>query len=208
MLIYFLDILGMSFVVSPELNREFGLLEHLQSLTILGICVIACAQIRKAPEDFTKYFFIATGIFSLEVFLEEIDYFIHYYELISSNTIAENSTGSFEGKPRNIHNQGRMRQYIMAMVYSGLVLVFVLGPYIVRKFFSGNRYIKWLVPSHWYYALSLLTMFLLNELTRYLDQNIKDPSITSLNGNTIEFQEAFIYYIAFLYVLELTRKPL
>ena len=55
---------------------------------------------------------------------------------------------------------------------------------------------------------SLIAMYLLNEVVRYLDKNVKDPSIVSLNGNTIEFQETFIYYIALLYVLDLGTKRL
>ncbi len=205
--IYFLDIFGMSGVISPTLNREFGLIEHVQLLLILGIFILALKGFRASDIRIQRYFFAFVTFFSAFIFLEEIDYGIHYYEYFTSNTIEENSTGAFEDKPRNIHNQGRVRQYTMWVVYLGLVILLGLSTFVRNRIFKKDSLIRWLIPSNGFFILSLVAMFLLNELVRFMDQNVKDPEISSLDGNTIEFQETFIYYIAFLYVLELTRKP-
>jgi hypothetical protein len=204
---YFLDIFGLSEAISPTLNREFGVLEHLQLLIILAIIVLAFRTARKTTTRFQRYFFLLAGVFSIFIFLEEVDYGIHYYEFIVADTIEENSTGAFEDGPRNLHNQGYIRQYTMWAVYLGLVIFLGLASFLRSKSFPRNAWLRWLIPSNGYFILSLVAMFLINELVRYLEQNVKDPSIISLNGNTIEFQETFIYYIAFLYLFELSRKP-
>lgn len=207
MAIYFLDIFGMSGVISPPLNREFGLIENVQLLLILGIFILSIRSVRTSEVRIQRYFFVFVAFFSAFIFLEEIDYGIHYYEYFTSYTIEENSTGAFEDKPRNIHNQGRVRQYTMWVVYLGLIILLGLSTFVRNRIFKKDSLIRWLIPSNGFFILSLIAMFLLNELTLYLDQNVKDPEITSLNGNTLEFQETFIYYIALLYHIELTRKP-
>ena len=117
--VYFLDPYGMSSLIAPELNREFGLLEHIQLILILAIVFVAFAQSRSVPTRFERLFFAVVGIFAFFILLEEIDYGIHYWELLQTNTIAENATGEFEGRARNIHNQGEMRTYIMFQLRDG-----------------------------------------------------------------------------------------
>ena len=46
--IYFLDLLGLSFIMAPDLNREFGVIEHTQLLIIAGIAILAFTTVRKS----------------------------------------------------------------------------------------------------------------------------------------------------------------
>ncbi len=213
MAVYFLDPAGLSYIIAPELNREFGLLEHIQSLIILAIIFIAFRKSRSSMVKLERFFFLGVGLFSLLIFLEELDYGIHYYEYLQTGTIAENSTGQFEKGTRNLHNirdtndEESIRKLTMVLVYTGFVFILGVFALLKNRLLKGNALAQWIIPSSGYFAMSLTAMLLLNELTLYLDQNVKDPSITALNGNTIEFQETFIYYIALLYIWELSRKP-
>lgn len=213
MAVYFLDPAGLSYIIAPELNREFGLLEHVQSLIIIAIVIIAFRKSRNSAISLERYFFLGVSLFSCLIFLEELDYGIHYYEYLQTGTIAENSTGQFEEGKRNLHNirdtndEESIRKLTMVLVYIGFVFVLGVFALLKNRLFKGNALAQWIIPSSGYFAMSLTAMLLLNELTLYLNQNVKDPSITALNGNTIEFQETFIYYIALLYIWELTRKP-
>ncbi len=206
MLVYFLDLGGLSYVIAPNLNREFGLLEHVQLAIILAVIVVAFKKALSSDIRLEKVFYTGVALFSVFIFLEEMDYGIHYYEYFQTGTIAENSTGEFDGV-RNIHNQGRVRQWTMLVVYIAFVTLLGILALLKDRLFKRNALAQWLIPSSGYFVLSLTAMMLLNELAHYLNSNFKDPSITALNGNKIEFQETFIYYIAFLYIWELTRKP-
>ena len=207
MCIYFLDLFGWSNQIAPDLNREFGLIENVQLLIIIGIAILAFSTFTKSTVKLERLFYFGVFLFSMVIFFEEIDYGIHYYELLKSNTIAENSTGVFEDGVRNIHNQGDLRQYIMLFVYISFILVLGVMYLIKGKYDFKNAFLDWIVPTSGYFIYSLIAMMALNELAGFLDQNVKDASIDSLNGNTLEFEETYIYYIALLYIRDLRMKP-
>ena len=206
MSIYFLDVLGLSFVIAPGNNREFGLIENVQLLTILSITFLAFRSAQRSDNRLEKIFYTGVSIFSFIIFLEEIDYGIHFYELIMNILNSEGEAKVYQGQIRNIHNQGDIRHYIKIFVYTSFVLFLGLLPLIKHKLYISNPALKWIIPSSKYFGLSLVSMALLNRLAVFLDQNVKDPVIDSLNGNTMEFEECYIYYIALLYFYELTNK--
>ena len=45
-------------------------------------------------------------------------------------------------------------------------------------------------------------MTFINRAALYIDEFLKNNDINSLNSNVSEFEEVFIYYIVFLYILE------
>ena len=67
-------------LVSPDINREFGLLEHLQLLLIATAFVYLTKAIRQKEFWFEKLTYGVLSLFFLVLLLEEIDYGIHYYE--------------------------------------------------------------------------------------------------------------------------------
>ena len=67
-------------LVSLDINREFGLLEHLQLLLIATAFVYLTKAIRQKEFWFEKLTYGVLSLFFLVLLLEEIDYGIHYYE--------------------------------------------------------------------------------------------------------------------------------
>ncbi|MEM9921783.1 MAG: hypothetical protein AAF990_27010, partial [Bacteroidota bacterium] len=81
MCIYFFDILGMSYLIAPEYNREFGVVENTQLLVILAIIILSFKKLIIAKTKSIKLVFALIFISSVFIFLEEIDYGLHYYDL-------------------------------------------------------------------------------------------------------------------------------
>lgn len=201
MCIYFFDIFGLSFLIAPEYNREFGLIENIQLLILLAIMVLSYQQFRKANTSLLKSFFILMSIGSVFIFLEEIDYGLHYYDYFVGKTgeqlrieAAEKST------VRNLHNQGSLTKTIKLFAYVSFTLL-TLSPFVFERLKVKNKLINFLVPEKFFIG-TLLSMLALNRLALYMDKFLKDSEINSLNSNVSEFEEVFIYYIVFMYLLE------
>lgn len=206
MLIYLFDILGLAFIIAPEINREFGLIENTQLIIILGIFIIAFKALRKEKINFKKYIFIAFSLLSIFMFLEEIDYGAHivdYYHGRSwTEALAKNGG---ENNIINIHNQGNLLHYIKLSAYVSFALFLVIVPAIIRKTKFSNIYLNWLIPST-YFIYTLISMTALNQVARFIDKKMEHATVTSLHKNVSEFEEVFIYYIMLLYIFELVYK--
>jgi len=205
--IFFFDFLGLAYVIAPEYNREFGLIENVQLLLILGMVVLSFKTYRTSNEKFKSSFFLVVSLFALFIFLEEVDYGLNWYDYFSGKTKKEGLANAYAGDQlRNIHNQGKLLQIIKLLVYIGFAFVLIILPYLFRKIKIENKYVQWLVPSH-YLAYSLIAMVVLNQVALYFSNNIS-YEVQALQGNVSEFEEVFIYYIAFLYLHELKEKKL
>jgi len=205
MCIYFFNVFGLSFFIAPAFNREFGFIENLQLFLILCIIVVVFRSYKKAKDKFIRLAYLLLTLGSIFIFLEEMDYGLHFYDYLSGETGVKITSGSYEQKPRNIHNQGNLTRYIKQSVYFSFIVLLVLFPILAKRFQFSNKYLNWLIPSQ-NFIFSLLAMLVLNNLAFYLDNTIKQDSITSLNSNISEFEEIFIYYISLLYLVELERK--
>jgi len=205
MVIYFFDILGLSFIMAPEFNREFGVIENIQLLIILSIFIVSYKSYRNSKINLAKYVFLGVSLFSIFLFLEEIDYGLHLFEYFSGKSTEEVLVEHHGNQIRNIHNQGNITQDFKLAVYISFVLFLVIIPIIVRKIKLSNQYLDLVIPSK-YFIYSLISMALLNRLALFIDKNIKYNYISSLNSNISEFEEIFICYIMLLYLLELTHR--
>ena len=144
-------------------------------------------------------------MFSVFILLEEIDYGLHFIEFFEGKSQEElRKAAEARLEVRNFHNQGNLLPYITKFVYISFALVIIILPLIASRIKNLNKYINWLLPSR-KLALSLIAMFFISQFTLFVEGNV-EYELTSLNNNLSEFEEIFIYYIAFLYIFELSKK--
>ena len=200
---YFSGISMLQHVVSPNLDlpnpdaaREFGLLENLQNiylLLIVGIAIWAA----KRRSGVGRMFFGGIALCTVIVFLEEIDYGLHYYEIVTG-------VSSYDpNQVRNIHNIGDTNRYLKRVADILLVLCFGLLPLALRT--SANPLIRSVLPSP-YCLLTLVVMLAMRSLAHGLqDLGVGEPG--SIEKNLSEFRELNIYYLAMVYLLDIARRP-
>ena len=182
-------------IVSPEINREFGLLENLQLLVlavVFFVCLKSIDRKRHKTENFA-YAFLALLFFV--AFLEEIDYGIHYYEYFFRSGVEDKSI------VRNIHNQGNNNYYLRQTTYVVMVLCFVLLPLLKEKIKSS--FIRHFCADKMIISSFAVYLFI-GQLARRLPQWGMEVN-ESLRGNHQEFEELAFYYIILLYIYELAR---
>lgn len=105
----------------PLQNREFGIVEGLQHVALLiGFLIMLIATIKCTSH---KAIYTALTCFILFVFLEEIDYFMHYFDWFLNRSGNGSNTSNF----RNLHNQlqvARKVSYLVVIYCSVLLLIF------------------------------------------------------------------------------------
>lgn len=202
--VYYYNVLGLAFIISPEYNREFGLIENVQLLTIFGVIWVAFKAFKKSVIPLERIFYMSVVLFSILIFLEEFDYGLHVIDYFKGKTQEQLIAEAKANPVRNLHNQGQILPYLKRITYFSFALVIIVIPLVTRKIKNLNRYIKYLIVSP-YIAYLLISMALIGQLTMYLNSNVEYEHI-SLYNNLSEFEEVLIYYIAFLYIFELSKK--
>ncbi len=210
--LYYSGNASLQYLVAPQIEwmhhrswREFGLLEMLQNAFLLAIIVLFSVAAWRRHEQLEKAFFLIGAAIMLFLFLEEIDYGIHYYEFFSGQQAA------IDNQSRNLHNiqidgrslGGRLKKLANLV----MIIWFVIVPLLASRFRLGP--LQNLVPWRWFiagFALSLL----FSSLAHYLD----DQGLDLIHGvegalkrNISEFREASTYYLYLLYALQLLRTP-
>jgi hypothetical protein len=184
--------------------REFGLLEMLQNVLLIGVCIYSIRCFMAADGLLLKsfaLFLIVIGVFS---FLEEIDYGAHFVEYFTGQYGSlnpetwdrnwHNRTG-----PGGVQNVSYMKFATNIMVFAG----FVLGPLLLGK--SKNRLIRLLTPSRWMISTVVLIL-LLSVLAHWLDDSgyaFISGTDGNLEKNISEFKELNMYYLFLLYTVYL-----
>lgn len=176
----------------PE-NREFGGLENTQNvvlLIMLGMVVAGALRARASRERAVMLFFSAGVLF---IFLEEIDYGLHYLDHIRGIEHHE------ARKVRNIHNQGDLTDVFKTISDTILVLWFFVLPWVVNE--RSNVWLRYFSPARMC-SIAVVVMLLLSRFAHYL----QDAGMGRVNGvegqlstNISEFRELFVYWIWMLY---------
>lgn len=200
---YFSGVDALQQIVSPRQRadvtvamREFGLLENLQNFYLLAIVATCCCAIRRKVLKWERKVWVAVSVLAAFVFLEEIDYGLNFYDLLTKETVRDAS------EVRNIHNIGNLNKKMKIGVDLVLVSVFMIAPFALSK--SGSALIRYFLPNRWF-ALTVLGMALLSSLAHRLDDAVLVPN-GSLENNITEFRELTIYYIWMLYIYELVFR--
>ena len=212
---YFSGISWMSSFVAPEINREFGALETLEHLTIFAIMVVAVRGICRKTKKWERVLFAGAFVGALFLFLEELDYGIHFIEYFSGE--------KYEEGPRNIHNY-ILNPYgldfdavLSPIVYFVLGFYFCLLPLMLMdstkplwrflklesfvERLSANPWLRYLVPEP-HSMGTIAAMVLVAQVAYFLDK-IKVPNNLMLQGNISEFGEFFVHYLILLYMVEM-----
>jgi hypothetical protein len=184
--------------ISPAVNREFGFLENLQLLVIIVIGYYAVKAVIKKRTAIERIAFSLIAFASIVVFLEEIDYGLHFYEHFV--------LGQSENKEivRNLHNQGNNNFIIRQTLYTMLVLFFLVLP--VSKKYIKNKFVLNFVANKMIIS-TLVTYILVGQFARLLPK-LGMPNNPSLWGNHQEFEEVIVYYLFALFLREIVKKKL
>lgn len=198
------------YLVSPVIEdlpfrswREFGLLEQLQNLLILIIVVLFIYTAFQKESQLEKVFFATGAAVFLFLFLEEIDYGLHFYSYVTGNCT---ETGNYNW--HNLKSLGKRQNgtYLKKISDLAMIVWFILFPLLNRKVSFPPR-LERAIPSPWFIP-TLIIAACTSSLAHYLDGlewDIINGVQGSLFGNTSEFRETNTYYICLLYAMQLTR---
>jgi hypothetical protein len=204
MLLYYFNLFGLEEVIAPRINREFGVIENIQLLLLVLIFLFALKGVRAREEKIERYGFVAIALITLFVFLEEIDYGLHYYDYFMGND-EMTKVVVFDKEVRNIHNNGPMQNIFKLVAYGVIIIFFVIFPLIPQSIKTKFPLLNFLSPSK-YIVITAVCLLLLNQLALYFYHRYNSFT-KALSGNVSEFEEIMIYYIILLYMGELIKKP-
>jgi hypothetical protein len=211
--LYFSGVHWMQQIVAPTIEglkysqwREFGLMEMIQNALLLSVILLFIHALF-TKEGFLNKLFYATGaaVFVF-LFLEEIDYGLHYYEYLSGELLDTELQ-------RNWHNQWdedgieyathlKRLNDLVNLLWFVLVPCLVLIPQVKRVL---ARVL--ILPSSWFIATAVITV-LFSQLAHYLDDNgyaIIDGRNGNLYRTIAEFRETSLYYMYFIYARQLVQ---
>lgn len=190
-------------IIAPSIDgiyansqRELGLLENLQNIVLLAMIIICVMGFRKKTFWLEKAGLGFIACCTLFLLLEEMDYGLHFYELIRGIKADEAI------QDRNFHNVGDRTQTLKQLGDIGLILIFVIAPFALMK--SRNRYIQYLLPDR-YSVITLAGSLILSSLAHWLnDHGYAEEGV--FKSNISEFREYQTYWLCMLYVRELALK--
>lgn len=197
MFFYFSEIPPLVNFICPQGNCEWGFLENLQLLIVFGIFILSLLAFFRKKERFLKWLFGLIALFAIFVFLEEIDYGEHFAQLLMG-TEGENYEQQLISI-RNIHNRGSNAKLFKRSVYLIMAMIFVIAPFFKSR--VKNPLVKYFVPGVNIVFVAVLTIIsdLLPRLIVILGGNLEG----GLGVETGEFSEIMVYYIFFIYLLQL-----
>ncbi len=192
---YFSGIPWLRAVVSPSINREYGLLENLQLLLL--ILIVVCAGVGVLIKQHRTEKFIMTVILagSLFMFLEEFDYGLHYYRLLIGNPLVDSETEKFI----NVHNIAEASPKFKLAGDLTFIVLFIIFPLFFSR--SRNNLLHYLAPNR-FFILTVILMFVVSRIAHFLE-DAGIGGIGSLHGSISEFRELLTYYVFALYFFEL-----
>lgn len=182
--------------MNPSSGREFGLLENLQNLILLAMIVMAAMGFRRKTQRIEKAGMAFVFLFSCFIFLEEIDYGLHFYEY------AKNVPWYESTRARNLHNVGDRTNITKRVVDLGMLVAFGILPFALAK--TRNPLVRFLLPTR----ESLLTLLAML-LVRTLAHQLKDHGFGTegtIDNNLSEFRELVTYYLFMLYLFQITFR--
>jgi hypothetical protein len=200
MAMYFSGLTILQQIISPTMDalyrqpREFGLLENAQNIVLIVTIVFLVLGFRQKKTLLERAAMAFLAFCTFVIFLEEIDYGLHFYEYLSGIHVDESRD------VRNFHNQGDDRtQTIKRNVDIGMALLFVILPFALYK--AKNPFIRYILPDR-YAALTLIAAVLTRSLAHYLqDQGYGEGG--SIAKGISEFREFVTYWLIMIYFRDL-----
>jgi len=180
----------------PDSRREFGLLENLQNAFLMATLITAAIGVKRKPLKAEKVAMALLAAGFLFLLLEEIDYGLHYYELIRGVPWYE------AAKTRNIHNVAETTDVMKRTCDVFLALWFVVVPLAFAE--SRRPLLRYLAPDR-FFIITIVAMVLLSTLAH----GLKDAGFGgqgTISKNLSEFRELQIYYVFMLYLMDLVFR--
>jgi hypothetical protein len=204
---FYLNWFGLSEIIAPKINREFGIVENIQNILLILIFLLALKGFRTQEIRIEKYGYALIMVATVFMFLEEIDYGLHYYDYITGKRDDEvTKIEIFNEEVRNFHNNGRVILNVLKLVsYTVIILFFVALPLLPSSIKTKFPLLKYLSPSTLIISTAA-SLLILNQIALYLYKHY-DYNNPSLDRNVSEFEEIMTYYIIFLYLREMVSKP-
>ena len=199
MLMYFSGIPWMVEFTCPKINREFGAIENIQLLTILGIIFFSFKGAIKKEILVERIIYFFIGLFAIFIFMEEIDYGAHYLQYFTG----EKRTFAYDLYGRkNVHNAGIASVIFKYTAYSLIALFFLLLPMFKDR--VKNGLLRYIIPIKVIILTSLVAL-VVNLVPKILTKTGMFD-FGRLTENLAEFSEIMVYYIFFLYLFEMVHK--
>ncbi len=148
---------------------------------------------------------MASGfIVFLFIFLEEIDYGIHFYEYFFGETGTIHRNWHNQKEDGGNQNIRKLRQITDSIIF----LVFIVLPLLKNK--NLVKPIKHLIPSRWFIP-GLMIALIASRIAHGLEDygfGIINGVVGGLTNNISEFRETTCYYFFMLYALHLTKTQI
>jgi hypothetical protein len=150
---YFSGVKWAQEIICPTVDWELGIVENIQLALLLLIFIVAVIAVKKKKLKIERFAFLVLSVFSLFVFLEEIDYGNHFlmYFKGQDNTVFSDLTGKL-----NVHNMGNNAKLFKRSVYPLMGILFMVAP-LVRDRIS-NPLLRYLLPCKWIITTAIYTL--------------------------------------------------
>lgn len=203
-LMYFSNVPVLQHIVSPEFegifwhsNREFGLLENLQHVTLFVMFVIALRAMIIA-KGWGRAAVAVLAAFILLVFMEELDWGRHYYEFFTGVPEEE------AREVRNWHNVGSRTELTKIAVSGLMVALFLVAPTALAG--SAFPLVRLLTPDK-YAGFGLAAMLVASATIYALEQGgFGTPG--TLDRDLNEFREILTYYLFAAFLFDVFERRL
>jgi hypothetical protein len=192
MALYYSGVPWMQSLAAPASNREFGLIENLQNLLLLGLALVCWQAAGDEATRLARRAWRALSLMVFVVFLEEIDYGNHFWALAQGRDSG--------GASLNLHNQGGANKVLKRSTDAGFALWLGILPFLATRLPARVR--PWLA-SRWSIA-TLLIGAILSRTAHALDGAMSHNG--SLTNNISEFRELTTYLVVALYVVEIRLR--
>lgn len=180
-------------LLAPVENRELGAIEIVQVVSLIAILSLAVAEaFRPGRRMGHKWLWGAMAAVAAFVFVEEIDYGLHFFDYLTGRP---SFTTGFGGTWRNLHNQGGNNDFIKIVVFVPAIILFAIFPLVSRrsvKFGIERRHALFF----WFVVLSNVAMRMLFDS----DGSPIPESVMQESQATWELVELGLYVLAWTFL--------
>ena len=202
-------------IIAPSLaglgmtqSREFGMLESIQNVLLISIVILLIMAVIQRKDIIEKLFFsLGLSAFTF-LLLEEMDYGLHYYELITEQIQPMETRNWHNQWNEGVENATRLKRVVDTINFLWFVVIplLCLTKATGRFRLSKLRGLKF-IPSPWF-IVGFIIALLCSKVAHYLDDNgysIINGTAGNLTDTIAEFRETSLYYLYLIYVIQLFK---
>ncbi len=194
---YFLGTPFLVELVVPKSDREYGLLENIQLVLILGIIIMSFYVVFTDHALLQKLGFVLLGLLAIFILLEEMDYGDHFIKYFTDGE--KRSIYFVKFGEVNVHNQeGDIPTYMRRTPYVIIFMLFTIFPFVNKKYF--HPIFSYLIPKPRMALMIILLVFAYFTPRLLVDYHIFDVGSLGIGDNIGEFTEMIVYYIFLIYI--------